>query len=140
MPKTLAMSLTETVTLPDMGVELLLRPARLADTYRAMELVDIPVAPTRDGERVTPAGLAYQMAVDDMQVLCQVLTGDGEPLADERTFADELSPDDMAALRIAAEALKKKRNALKSSAASGASSNAPSSSAAGGSTTSATPN
>ncbi len=137
MPKT--PNLTESVTLPDLGVAVVLRPARLADTYRAMSLVDIPEADAKDGDRVTPAGLAYQLAVDDMQVLCQIVECEGVEPVNLPALSDDLSPDDMAALREAAAKIKKKRNALKTTGANGASSNALSSSADGGSTKSETP-
>lgn len=99
------MALTETATLPDLGAVCVLRPARLADVYAAIELVSVPADVAGDARART----AYQLAVDDAQVLLQVQDRDGQPVADLPALRDELSPDDMQALREAADRLKKKR-------------------------------
>lgn len=129
-------AVTESALLPDLGVVVVLRPARLADVYRAAAQVD---PPTQESASAAESQ-AYQWALDDMQVLCQIVSvGDGgapESLAD---FAAELTPDDMGSLRFAAQELKKKQRLWKSVCATGASLSVPSSSEAGASTTSAAP-
>ena len=83
-----------------------LRPARLADIYRATETV--PVPEDLDNPR---ARVAYQMRIDDAVVLCQIealgeLEGDEVP--GPGVLAEQLEPDDMALLRGAAARVKKK--------------------------------
>lgn len=112
--------LTESATLPDLDVTVVLRPGRLSDMYRAMSLVPVPDEPIQDGDhRLTPHGVAYQSAVDDMQVLCQIALMGGQPVPDLVELADDLSPDDMAELRQAAGQLKKKKRLSKSNSTHG---------------------
>lgn len=82
-----------------------LRPATLADTYRATEAV--PVPENLDG---AAARIAYQVQVDDAVVLCQVCAiGDMEhDLPGPAELAALLDPDDMTLLRAAAVRVKKK--------------------------------
>lgn len=83
----------------------LLRPARLADSYKAAACVPIPA----DIATNTPARVAYQMAVDDAGVLCQIVElGDLKEIPPPNELADLIDPDDMGILRAAAERLKKK--------------------------------
>lgn len=83
------------------------RPATLADTYRGAEAVAIP--PDLDKPENGPARVAYQMAVDDAQILCQLESlGDLSPAPSAQALAAELDPDDMALLRKAAASVKKK--------------------------------
>lgn len=86
--------------------DVVLRPALLTDTYRATELVPVPADLDSPQARV-----AYQMRIDDAVVLCQIealgdLEGIDVPGPDE--LAQQLEPDDMAALRVAAARVKKK--------------------------------
>jgi hypothetical protein len=82
-----------------------LRPATLADAYRAAETVPVPL----DLESDRAAQVAYQMAVDDAQVLCQVVElGTLSPLPPPAQLVALIDPDDMAILRQAASAVKKK--------------------------------
>ena len=116
--------LTQQAELPDLGVTVTLRPARLPDAYRATELVDVPAAPGT--EMSTPQRVAYQMRLDDMATLLQVQDWGLTPPPDNLVaLADELSPDDMAALRVAADELKKKKRGAKSASAPCAPLNAP---------------
>ena len=81
------------------------RPATLADTYRAAESVAVPDNLVDD----QAARVAYQMAVDDAQILCQLERLGGLPsVPSPRALASELDPDDMAILRKAADSVKKK--------------------------------
>lgn len=81
-----------------------LRQARLQDVYVAVAAVEMP-----DDDATGPVRIAYQMAIEDAQVLAQVDTIDGaEPPALSR-LRTLLHPDDMALLRIAAEGIKKKQ-------------------------------
>lgn len=82
-----------------------LRAARLVDSYAAAAAVAIPVG-LQDDER---ARVAYQMAVDDAQVLAQVaVLGDLDAVPPIEVLIDEIDPDDMGLLRAAAGRLKKK--------------------------------
>lgn len=132
--------LTHTVTLPDLGVEAVLRPARLADAYLAAELVKVPDSAADPAGMSTQQRVAYQIQLDDMAILAQIaeLEGDRGPKS-LTAVRDMLSPDDMAVLRDGAEALKKKKRAAKQLSKNYAPSSAPSSSAAGAPTTSAAP-
>jgi hypothetical protein len=83
----------------------ILRPATLADTYRAAEVVPVPDNLADDKS----AKVAYQMAVDDAMILCQIETlGTLEPVPSPQALVTELDPDDMEVLRQAAYRLKKK--------------------------------
>lgn len=83
-----------------------LRPATLADTYQAAAAVPVPANLADDQS----AKVAYQMAVDDAQVLCQIVTlGTLPTVPTPQAMAAELDPDDMALLRQAAAEVKKKR-------------------------------
>ena len=97
-----------------------LRAAVLSDSYRAVEAVPLPEA--IDGN--APVRIAYQMAIDDAQILCQVQQlGTLEVVPGPAALAAGLDPDDMALLRGAADRLKKKlRDSRKASATSVASS------------------
>lgn len=90
-----------------------LRPAVLADTYRAVEWVTVPV----DIDSNQAANVAYQMAVDDGVILCQLesLGTLATPLPSPAALAAVLDPDDMGILRGAAAILKKKLRASRSS-------------------------
>lgn len=91
---------------PAVYIEAILRPATLADTYRATEAVPVPDDLTHPGARV-----AYQVQVDDALVLCQIeALGplEGAELPGPAELAQLLDPDDMAVLRTAAAAVKKK--------------------------------
>lgn len=82
-----------------------LRPATLVDTYAAAAAVPIPDKLGDDAA----ANVAYQMAVDDAQILCQVeQLGDLAVVPDIPALVAALDPDDMAILRRHAAALKKK--------------------------------
>lgn len=112
--------LTESATLPDLDVTVVLRPGRLSDLYRAMSLVPVPDETIQtDDQRLTSHGVAYQSAVDDMQVICQIASVNGQPVTDLVALADDLSPDDMAELRQAAGQLKKKKRLSKSNSTPG---------------------
>lgn len=109
-----------------------LRPATLADAYAAAAAVAVP----DDLAKNPAAGVAYQMAIDDAQILAQVVClsdADGSA-SDQRigglALADliaTIDPDDMAIVRLAAANLKKKRLALKRGSPPGESPSAPSS-------------
>jgi len=106
----------------------ILRPATLADTYRAAESVSVPANVAED----QAARVAYQMAIDDAQILCQIESlGDLKTVPTPQVLAAELDPDDMTILRVAAVSVKKKlrqsRAALVTSDAPSASSSAPAS-------------
>ena len=91
-----------------------IRPATLADTYRAAEAVAIPADLGKPDNE--PARVAYQMAIDDALILCQVESlGDLSPAPSAQTLAAELDPDDMGILRKAAESVKKKLRQSRSS-------------------------
>lgn len=105
-------NVTETVPL-DLGIVVAgihhldaeLRAARLADIYSAAAAVAVPSDISTDES----ARIAYQMAVDDAQVLAQIAKlGDLDPLPSLQVLIAEIDPDDMALLRAAAERLKKK--------------------------------
>lgn len=82
-----------------------LRPATLLDTYRAAEVVVVPDSLAED----QAVKVAYQMAVDDAMILCQIETlGTLEPVPSPQALVPELDPDDMDLLRKAAIRLKKK--------------------------------
>ena len=105
-----------------------LRQATLADTYQAAASVPVPDGLAED----QAARVAYQMAIDDAQVLCQ-LTQLGElvPVPAAAALVAALDPDDMAILRQAAYNLKKKlrlsRLSLRPTGAPNTSSSAPAS-------------
>ena len=100
---------------PAVYFEAILRPATLADTYRATEAVPVPDDLTHQAARI-----AYQVQVDDALVLCQIealgplegaeLPGPAElaQVPGPAELAQVLDPDDMAVLRAAAAAVKKK--------------------------------
>lgn len=105
-----------------------LRPATLADAYRAAEGVAVPDNLIDDKS----AKVAYQMAVDDAVILCQLeALGTLEPVPLPQALVGELDPDDMDVLRQAAVRLKKKWRASRKpsppTVASSASSSAPAS-------------
>jgi hypothetical protein len=118
--------LTHTVTLPDLAVEAVLRPARLADAYLAAELVEVPEFAGDDAGMNVQQRMAYQLRLDDMTILSQIASLDGshDPLEPKAVLAT-LSPDDMAALRDGALILKKKKRAARLQPGTGAPSNAP---------------
>lgn len=103
-----------------------LRPATLADTYRAAEAVPVPAdLAVNQATRV-----AYQMAIDDAVILCQLTRlGTLDPIPPPAALAAELDPDDMAELRQAAADVKKNlresRSGLPTSVAPSLSSSAP---------------
>lgn len=87
-----------------------LRPATLADVYAAAAAVPIP-ADLGDNE---PARVAYQMAIDDAQVLLQLVAlGSVEPVPGVAALVAALDPEDMEVLRAAAGRLKKKLRSSK---------------------------
>jgi len=91
---------------PAVYFEAILRPATLADTYRATEAVPVPDDLTHQAARI-----AYQVQVDDALVLCQIeALGplEGAELPGPAELAQVIDPDDMAVLRAAAAAVKKK--------------------------------
>ena len=82
-----------------------LRPATLADTYAAAAAVPIPDNIGED----KPASVAYQMAVDDALILCQIeALGTLNPVPSVQALVAAIDPDDMAMLRQAAANLKKR--------------------------------
>lgn len=82
-----------------------LRPATLKDTYRAAALVPVPDNLGDD----SAAKVAYQMAIDDAMVLCQVETlGTLPETPSPQALLAGIDPDDMDLLRQAAARLKKK--------------------------------
>lgn len=93
--------------------EFVVRPATLNDTYHAMEAVPLPVVEARadtTGEQlqISPAGMAYQVALDDATILCQLIKlGALEPVPGPAALMQELEPTDMAILRGAAAEVKK---------------------------------
>ena len=91
---------------PAVYFEAILRPATLADTYRATEAVPVPDDLTHQAARI-----AYQVQVNDALVLCQIeALGplEGAELPGPAELAQVIDPDDMAVLRAAAAAVKKK--------------------------------
>lgn len=85
-----------------------LRPARLADTYAAAAAVPVPPNMADDQS----ARVAYQMAIDDALVLCQLdALGTLSTVPSPQALAGAIDPDDMAVLRQAAAELKKKLRA-----------------------------
>ena len=90
-----------------------LRPATLADTYAAVAAVPVPdnlYDGTGDKPGANPqVNVAYQMAVDDALILCQIdQLGDLARVPDIPALVAALDPDDMAILRKHAGVLKKK--------------------------------
>lgn len=82
-----------------------LRPASLADVYAAAAAVPVPDSLGAD----KAVNVAYQMAIEDAQVLCQIESlGALEPVPGVAVLVAALDPDDMALLRSAADRLKKK--------------------------------
>lgn len=105
-----------------------LRAARLQDAYDAVLVVPVP----EDMGANAPARVAYQMAIDDAEVLAQIESLEGiATLPSLQELIAVVDPDDMALLKAAAKALKKKRIASRSaspaSAASKPASSAPAS-------------
>lgn len=91
-----------------------LRPAILADAYRAAGAVAVP----GDIDSNQSARVAYQMAIDDAQILCQLAQlGTLATIPSPAALVDLLDPDDMAILRQAAASVKKKRAQSKPSSA-----------------------
>ena len=91
-----------------------IRPATLVDTYRGAEAVAVPGGLDEPENR--PARVAYQMAVDDAQILCQLESlGNLSPAPSVQVLVAELDPDDMAILRQAAASVKKKLRQSRSS-------------------------
>lgn len=93
-----------------------LRPATLPDTYLAASLVAVP----EDVSSSTQSRIAYQMALDDAQILAQIASLgelDPPPLA---RLIEIIDPDDMPELRAAADRAKKKRLALKGASSTAA--------------------
>lgn len=88
-----------------------LRRARLADAYAAAAAVAIP----EDIATNRLQSVAYQLAVDDAEVLSQIeQLGSLDPLPSIQSLVAEIDPDDMALLRGAAVRLKKKLRLSKS--------------------------
>lgn len=89
----------------DTYFDAVLRPATLADTYRATESVPVPDDLTNQAARI-----AYQVQVDDAVVLCQIcaLGEMEEDLPSPGMLVRLIDPDDMALLRAGAAAVKKK--------------------------------
>lgn len=87
-----------------------LRPATLADTYAAAGAVPVPDALGDDNPAsAKSANIAYQMAVEDANVLSQIeRLGELATVPDIPTLVAGLDPDDMAVLRQAAALLKKR--------------------------------
>jgi hypothetical protein len=80
-----------------------LRQATLQDVYVAVAAVEMP-------DDMAGAGrIAYQMAIDDAQILAQVDRIDGNEPPEVRLLAQLIHPDDMSSLRAAAEVIKKKQ-------------------------------
>jgi hypothetical protein len=80
-----------------------LRQARLQDVYAAVAAVEMP------DDMAGAARIAYQMAIDDAQLLAQIDSVDGTEPPAVSLLAQLIHPDDMSALRIAAESVKKKQ-------------------------------
>lgn len=81
-----------------------MRQAVLQDVYEAIGVVDVPGDDASAGNRI-----AYQMAIEDAQVLAQIDTIDGAEPPALSVLRTLLHPDDMALLRVAAEGIKKKQ-------------------------------
>lgn len=82
-----------------------LRPACLADAYGAAALVAIPDDIATD----TRAKVAYEMQVEDVTILHQIDSIDGVAAVPAvETLLAMIDPGDMALVRKAAEAIKKK--------------------------------
>lgn len=91
-----------------------LRPATLADTYVATAAVPVPDNLAND----KAASVAYQMAVDDALILCQLTQlGALDPVPSVEALVAAVDPDDMAILREAAFRLKKKLRQSRSGSA-----------------------
>lgn len=113
-----AVVLTETVDL-DVGIVVdgvchqraVLRVARLSDVYAGAAAVAVP-----DGVKESDsARVAYQMAVDDGQILAQVVElGSLYPAPAIEVLMARIDPDDMELLRKGAVRLKKKLLQLRS--------------------------
>lgn len=88
-----------------------IRVARLSDVYTGAAAVVVPEDLLDPGRRV-----AYQMAVDDAQVLAQVVElGSLDPAPSIEVLIAEIDPDDMELLRVGAKRLKKKLQQLRAS-------------------------
>lgn len=86
------------------------RQAMLSDAYRAAESVGVP----DDVDDNKAKRVAYQMAVDDAQVLWQLVSlGTLTPVPRPEALVEELDPDDMVILRKASISVKKKLIALR---------------------------
>jgi phage FluMu protein gp41 len=105
-----------------------LRPATLEDTYHATAAIPLPDDMKDGAKRAT-----YQVRVDDAVVLCQICALDDveDGIPEPADIARQIEPDDMEALRLAADAVKKKlrlsRRGLLCSAVPNVSSSAPAS-------------
>lgn len=106
-----------------------LRPSTLADTYAAAAAVE----PPEDLAENKRAQVAYQMAINDAQILCQIeRLGDLDPPPGIEALIAAIDPDDMDALRAAAQRLKKKLTESRRSSPPGAAPNTSSSGPATG--------
>lgn len=106
-----------------------LRPATLVDVYRAAEAVP----PKVDMDSAPAVKVAYQMAIEDALILCQLVKlGTLDPVPLPAALMETMAPEDMELLRAAAERLKKKlrlsRNTSPATASPSASSSGPASS------------
>lgn len=100
-----------------------LRPATLADTYKAAAAVPVPA----DVDTNKSAMLAYRMALEDAIILFQlVMLGTLNPVPPPAALAAELDPDDMGILRQAADDVKKKLHASRSNLPTTDAANSPS--------------
>lgn len=107
-----AVALTESIDL-DVGIVVggvchhraVIRVARLSDIYTGASAVAVP----EDLQDNPGRRIAYQMAIDDAQVLAQVVKlGNLDPAPSIEVLIAELDPDDMSLLRAGAQRLKKK--------------------------------
>lgn len=89
-----------------------LRAPRLQDAYDAAMVVPVP---DDDMNNNGGARVAYQMAIDDAEVLAQIAALEGlETVPPLSELVASIDPDDMALVKGAARALKKKRIASRS--------------------------
>lgn len=97
-----------------LAVEAVLRQAKLSDAYTATLVVDLPDADLQADVR---ARMAYQMAIDDAELLARVVELADEqgaiPVPGLEALLATIDPEDMACLRAGAERLKKKRRGSK---------------------------
>lgn len=80
-----------------------MRQATLQDVYEAVAVVDMPDDMT-GGRRI-----AYQMRIDDAQLLAQIDSIDGVEPPELALLVELVHPDDMTLIRNAGEAIKKKQ-------------------------------